>query len=68
MDYIPSDADRRKIENIVAKFETFCVGSVNVTYERYRFNKCIGDDTKAAARHLISKIKFHEICQKGVLK
>ena len=34
-----SDADRRKLDPIVAAFEQFCVGTVNVTYERYVFNR-----------------------------
>ena len=32
-------ASRRKIDTVVAAFETYCVGAVNVTYERYIFNK-----------------------------
>ena len=38
-----SEADRKKIDNIVAGFEAFCIGAVNVTYERYRFNKRVQD-------------------------
>ena len=34
-----SDAEGKKIENVVAGFESFCIGAVNVNYERYRFNK-----------------------------
>ena len=30
---------RKKIDKISEKFEHLCVGAVNVTYERYRFNK-----------------------------
>jgi hypothetical protein len=32
-------ADRKKIDKVIEAFETFCVGAVNVTYERYMFNK-----------------------------
>jgi hypothetical protein len=32
-------ADRKKIDKTVDAFETFCVGAVNVTYERYVFNR-----------------------------
>ena len=37
--HFESDEERKKIENVVAGFEAFCIGAVNVTYERYRFNK-----------------------------
>jgi len=32
-------ADRKKIDKVIEAFETFCVGAVNVTYERHVFNK-----------------------------
>ena len=31
--------DRKKLDPILAAFEAFCVGAVNVTYERYVFNR-----------------------------
>jgi len=31
--------DRKKLDPVIAAFETFCVGAVNVTYERYVFNR-----------------------------
>jgi len=37
--HFESDEECKKIENVVADFEAFCIGAVNVTYERYRFNK-----------------------------
>lgn len=37
--HFASDDDRKQIEHIITGFETFCVGAVNETYERYRFNK-----------------------------
>ena len=39
----PSADDKNKIENIVEGFETFCVGAVNVTYERYMFHRRMQD-------------------------
>ena len=32
-------ADKKKIDKVIEAFEAFCVGAVNVTYERYVFNK-----------------------------
>jgi len=32
------DEERKKIENVIAGFEAFCISAVNVTYEQYRFN------------------------------
>lgn len=37
--HFDSEEDRKKIESIIAGFEAFCVGAVNTTYERYRFNQ-----------------------------
>lgn len=34
-----SAADRKKVEKVTEAFEHFCVGQVNVTYERYTFNR-----------------------------
>ena len=34
-----SDDDRNDIDCVITAFEKFCVGSVNVTYERYIFNR-----------------------------
>ena len=41
------ETDRKKIEKIIEKFETFCVGVVNVTYERYTFNKRVQENGEA---------------------
>ena len=32
-------ASRKKLDPIIAAFERFCVGAVNVTFERYEFNR-----------------------------
>ena len=37
--HFESEEDRKNIDNIIAGFEAFCVEAVNVTYERYKFNK-----------------------------
>ena len=34
-----NDADKMKLEVVLQKFETFCIGETNETYERYKFNK-----------------------------
>jgi hypothetical protein len=34
-----SDTDKKDIDKVIAAFEEFCVGKVNVTYERYLFNQ-----------------------------
>jgi hypothetical protein len=33
-----NDADKMKLEVVLQKFETFCIGETNETYERYKFN------------------------------
>jgi hypothetical protein len=32
-----NDADKTKLEAVHQKFETFCIGETNETYERYKF-------------------------------
>ena len=34
-----SNADRKKIDTVIEAFRAYCVGTVNVTYERYLFYK-----------------------------
>ena len=34
-----SDTEHRTVDEIMQKFESFAVGEVNETYERYVFNK-----------------------------
>ena len=41
--HFSSEGDRKKIEPILEGFESFCVGAVNETYERYSFNKRVQD-------------------------
>ena len=38
-----SPEDRKRLDPVIAAFEKFCVGAVNVTYERYVFNRRIQD-------------------------
>jgi len=33
------DRDRKRLDPVIEAFERFCVGAVNVTYERYMFNR-----------------------------
>jgi len=37
-------ADRKKLDPVIAAFEKFCIGAVNVTYERYVFNRRVQDN------------------------
>ena len=38
------EGDRKKIDPIMAGFEAFCIGAVNVTYERYTFNRRVQEN------------------------
>ena len=40
------DGDRKKLDPVIAAFEKFCVGAVNVTYERYAFNRRVQDSSE----------------------
>lgn len=39
-----SPADRKKIDKLIEAFESFCIGAVNVTYERYTFNRRVQEN------------------------
>ena len=43
MEFASAD-DRRKLDHIVAAFDQFCIGNVNVTYERYVFNRRVQEN------------------------
>ena len=34
-----SDLERTKLDVVIQKLETFCIGETNEAYERYQFNK-----------------------------
>ncbi|HSN23082.1 MAG TPA: hypothetical protein VLS45_02740 [Methylomicrobium sp.] len=40
------EGDRKKLDKIITAFEKFCVGAVNVTYERYVFNRRTQDSNE----------------------
>ena len=40
------ESDRKKLDKIITAFEKFCVGAVNVTYERYVFNRRTQDSNE----------------------
>ena len=60
-------ADKKKISPIIAGFKTFCVGSVNVTYERYIFNRRIQESGERIEtfldelRHLATPCDFGDM-------
>jgi len=43
MEFEPAE-NRKKLDHIIAAFEKFCVGAVNVTYERYVFHKRVQEN------------------------
>jgi len=43
MEFASAD-DHRKLDPIVAAFDQFCIGAVNVTYERYVYNRRVQEN------------------------
>jgi len=39
-----STDDRKRLDPVIAAFEKFCVGDVNVTYERYVYNRRVQEN------------------------
>ncbi|XP_052785334.1 uncharacterized protein K02A2.6-like [Mya arenaria] len=38
--HFAEEKEKTEIKTVIEKFETFCIGKTNVTYERYNFNMC----------------------------
>ena len=62
-----NDAEKEDITTIMDKFESFCVGKTNVTYERYLFHSCSQNDM-TFDNFLTSIRKLAKTCNYGTLK
>ena len=68
-----NDIDRKNIEIVVQKFENFCIGETNETYERYKFNKRDQEqnetiDTYVAALRTLSKTCNYAALEESLIR
>ena len=62
------------IETVIQKFDDFIIGEINVTYERYIFNKRIQAEGEtfelfhAEAQRLMNNCKYCENCRESILR
>ena len=72
--HFDSEEDDRTVAEIVAKFDEYAIGEVNVTYERYTFNKRQQNDGEtfdpylAELRTLIKTCDYCENCRPSILR
>ena len=63
-----ANADEQKdIDVVMGKFQTFCVGKTNVTYERYLFNMCCQAEAESFDSYLSKLRKLSKTCEYGAL-
>ena len=54
-----------KVDNdiVLQKFETFCIGKTNVTYERYKFNMCTQSESESLDSYLSRLRMLSKTCE-----
>ena len=63
-----TDADRGKIDKIIDSFKQYCIGEVNVTYERYLFHQRIQQPGECFDDFLADLRKMAKSCELGDLE
>jgi len=57
--------ERRNIDRIIEEFEAFCIGSINITFERYCFNQRVQDQGERFDLFLGDVRRLARTCQFG---
>ena len=65
---IISDADRKKYENVMLKFDEFFKVRRNVIFERARFNRRVQKEGESADQFITALYELIETCEYGDLK
>ena len=63
-----NDTDKTKLEVVLQKFETFCIGETNETYERYKFNKRDQEQSETINTYVASLRTLSETCNYGEIE
>ena len=62
-----SDADRKKYENVMLKFDEFFKVRRNVIFERARFNRRVQKEGESADQFITALYELIETCEYGDL-
>ena len=63
-----ADDDRKKIDKVVEAFERHCIGEINVTYERYMFNRRVQEVGESFDNFLSELRRLMRTCQYDTLE
>ena len=63
-----NEEDKEDIEKVIEKFESFCVGKTNLTYERYIFHTCTQGESESFDSYLTKVRKLSKTCNYGALE
>ena len=58
----------KDIDIVLEKFEQYCIGETNETYERYRFNKCDQKEHETIDAYVTSLRTLAKTCNFGQLE
>ena len=62
------EEDSRDIEKVIQAFDTYCIGEINVTYERYVLNKRIQEENENFDAYLTAIRGLIKTCEYGNLE
>jgi len=62
------EADRSNIEAVIKAFDDYCVGEINITYERYTLNKRVQDSNETFDNFVTELRRLVKSCDYGELE
>ena len=63
-----SESDREDLDTVVEKFREYCIGEINVTYERYILNRRLQDANESFDTFLADVRRLIKSCEYGTLE
>jgi hypothetical protein len=65
---VADEADREDVDKVIAAFQNYCVGEVNVTYERYILNQRAQETGESFESFLSDLRKVVRTCEYGTIE
>jgi len=63
-----TDEDRQNIDKVIDAFERYCIGEVNITYERYVFNRRVQEVGETFDAFMADIRRLARSCEFGALE
>ena len=63
-----NEDDKKDIAKVIEKFEAFCIGKTNETFERYTFNICVQQESETIDAYVSKLRKLAKTCNYGELE